>query len=143
MIRTLFKKAAIGALLLAAATAVAAPAHADEAAARLSPFRSAASAPPQEITRAETRAAASAAPAASGAPVVRKGEQVLLVYVAPGLKLTTRAKALDDAAAGDTIRLINPESKRTVEGTITGPGAAEARPDIAPSVVATRSASAS
>lgn len=40
----------------------------------------------------------------------------------PGIFLTTRGKALESGAEGDLINVLNPQSKRTVQGVITGPG---------------------
>jgi flagella basal body P-ring formation protein FlgA len=62
-------------------------------------------------------AAYTAAPAA-----VRRGDTVVMVYVAPGLQLTARGKALTDAAVGQTVRLTNLQSNRTVEAVVTAPG---------------------
>ncbi len=79
-------------------------------------------------TRASNNTAArferTAAP--SGDIAVRRGEIVTLVYVAPGMQLTTRARAMNDAAVGDAIRVVNLQSNRTVEATVTGAGAASA-----------------
>ncbi len=62
----------------------------------------------------------------SGDVAVRRGEIVTLVYVAPGMQLTTRARATADASVGDTIRVVNLQSNRTVEATVTGVAAASA-----------------
>lgn len=59
---------------------------------------------------------------------VRRGESVTLVYQAPGLSLTMRARALEDAAVGESVRLLNTSSNRTVDAVVTGPGAARANP---------------
>ncbi|MGE3304131.1 MAG: flagellar basal body P-ring formation chaperone FlgA [Hyphomonadaceae bacterium] len=59
-------------------------------------------------------------------PVVRRGETVTLVYVAPGLQLTTRAKALADAGLGAAVKLVNLQSNKAVDAVVTGPGAATA-----------------
>ncbi|MDX2234618.1 MAG: flagella basal body P-ring formation protein FlgA [Hyphomonadaceae bacterium] len=64
--------------------------------------------------------------APSGDVAVRRGEILTLVYVAPGMQLTTRARASADAAVGDTIRVVNLQSNRTVEATVTGIAAASA-----------------
>ncbi len=64
--------------------------------------------------------------AATNTAAVRRGEMFTLVYVAPGLQLTTRARALADGAVGDTIRAVNLQSNRPVEVTVTGTGAATA-----------------
>jgi flagella basal body P-ring formation protein FlgA len=57
---------------------------------------------------------------------IRRGEQVTLVFQAPGIALTTRARALEDAAIGQSVRLLNISSNRTIEAVATGPGAARA-----------------
>ena len=58
--------------------------------------------------------------------VIRRGDLVTLVYIAPGLQLTTRARAMADAGMGDAVRLVNLQSNRVVDATVTGPGAASA-----------------
>jgi flagellar basal body P-ring formation protein FlgA len=54
--------------------------------------------------------------------VVQRNEMVTLVYEVPGLMLTVRGKALDSGAQGDTISVLNVQSKRTVQGVVSGPG---------------------
>jgi len=54
--------------------------------------------------------------------LVQRNEAVTLVYEVPGLVLTMRGKALDSAAEGDTVSVLNLQSKRTVQGTVSGPG---------------------
>ena len=53
--------------------------------------------------------------------VVRKGTLVTMAVSGPGLVLTATGRALEDGAAGQTISLINVQSKRTVQGTVIGP----------------------
>jgi len=53
--------------------------------------------------------------------LVQRNETVTLIYAAPGLLLTVRAKALDSGTRGDTVSVLNVQSKRTVQGTVTGP----------------------
>lgn len=74
-------------------------------------------------------------PAASNAPTykpssddlaVRRGETVTLIYTTPGLRLTTRARAMTDGAVGDPVRLINLSSNRTIDAIVTAQGAATA-----------------
>lgn len=67
-----------------------------------------------------------AAASASGDVAVRRGEIVTLIYVAPGMQLTARARAAADASVGDTIRVVNLQSNRTVEATVTGIATASA-----------------
>lgn len=59
---------------------------------------------------------------------VRRGDAVTLTYEAPGLSLSMRARALEDAAVGQGVRLLNTASNRTIEAVVTGPGAARASP---------------
>jgi flagellar basal body P-ring formation protein FlgA len=59
---------------------------------------------------------------------VRRGETVTLDYAAPGVSLSMRARALEDGAVGDNVRFLNTSSNRTIEATVTGPGAARANP---------------
>lgn len=72
-------------------------------------------------------------PAAGGSrtiadAVIRRGESVNLVYQAPGMSLNMRARALEDGAIGQPIRLQNTSSNRTIDAVVTGPGAARANP---------------
>ncbi|HZD25757.1 MAG TPA: flagellar basal body P-ring formation chaperone FlgA [Alphaproteobacteria bacterium] len=56
------------------------------------------------------------------APImVAKGSLVTLALHAPGIALSSTARALEDGARGDSIRLMNVRSKRTVEGTVVSP----------------------
>jgi flagella basal body P-ring formation protein FlgA len=54
--------------------------------------------------------------------LVQRNENVTLVFEAPGIMLTSRAKALETGAEGDVISVVNVQSKRIVQGTVTGPG---------------------
>ncbi len=63
-----------------------------------------------------------AAPAA-----IERGETVALVYAAGALTLTARARALSDAALGETARFVNLQSNRTVEAVVEAPGRARVR----------------
>jgi len=54
--------------------------------------------------------------------LVQRDETVTLVYEVPGVLLTIRGKATEAGAEGDTISVLNLQSKRTVQGTIVGPG---------------------
>ncbi len=55
--------------------------------------------------------------------LVRRDQSVTLIYRTDGLCLTTRGKALDSGTAGDTVSVLNTESKRTITGIVTGRGA--------------------
>src|SRR5262249_25624023 len=54
--------------------------------------------------------------------LIQRNDMVTIIYEAPGLLLTLRGKAADSGAQGDTISVLNLQSKRTVQGTVTGPG---------------------
>lgn len=54
--------------------------------------------------------------------VVQKGEQVTIVFEAPGITLTTRGKALESGTEGEQISVLNPQSKRNVQAIVAGPG---------------------
>ena len=59
---------------------------------------------------------------------IRRGESVNLVYEAPGMSLAMRARALEDGAVGQSVRLLNTSSNRTIDAVVTGPGTARANP---------------
>jgi len=54
--------------------------------------------------------------------LVQRNEPVTIVYEAPGILLTVRGKALESGGKGDLISVLNTQSQRTVQATITGPG---------------------
>jgi flagella basal body P-ring formation protein FlgA len=54
--------------------------------------------------------------------VVKRNDTVTLIYQAPGLTLTLRGQAQDSGAVGDTIGVLNPQTKRVVQGVVSGPG---------------------
>ncbi|KAA5803347.1 flagellar basal body P-ring formation protein FlgA [Alkalicaulis satelles] len=59
------------------------------------------------------------------APVmITRGETVQLIYQVGGLVLTARARALDNAAEGQSARFLNLQSNRTVEAVAEGAGRA-------------------
>ena len=53
--------------------------------------------------------------------LVQRNESITLIFEVPGIMLTSRAKALESGAEGDIISVTNLQSKRTVQGTVTGP----------------------
>jgi len=59
---------------------------------------------------------------------VRRGDFVNLVYEMSGMSLNMRARALEDGAVGQGIRLLNTSSNRTIDAVVTGPGSARANP---------------
>jgi flagellar basal body P-ring formation protein FlgA len=54
--------------------------------------------------------------------LVQRNDTVTLVYQVPGLTLTLRGKAQDAGALGDTIGVLNDQTKRIVQGVVSGPG---------------------
>ena len=54
--------------------------------------------------------------------LVQKNDTVMLHYEVPGIVLTMRGKALDSGAEGDMVSVLNVNSKRTIQGIVTGPG---------------------
>ena len=57
--------------------------------------------------------------------LVDKDGLVTVVYRSGGVALSMRGKALGSAAKGETVRVQNTQSKRIIEGTVTGPGQIE------------------
>jgi len=60
--------------------------------------------------------------------LVKRDDTVSVIYQVPGMMLTSRAKALEAGGEGDIINVLNLQSKRTVQGVVTGSG----RVDISP-----------
>jgi len=54
--------------------------------------------------------------------IIQRNDTVTIVYEAPGFTLTLRGQAQDAGALGDTINVLNAESKRVVQGVVSGPG---------------------
>src|SRR5205085_188257 len=54
--------------------------------------------------------------------LVQRNDIVTIFYEAPGINLTLRGQAQDGGALGDTINVMNTQSKRLVQGVVTGPG---------------------
>ena len=53
--------------------------------------------------------------------IVLRNDTVTIVYQVPGVTLTLRGQAQDNGALGDTIGVINVDSKRVVQAVISGP----------------------
>lgn len=75
--------------------------------------------------RATLPAAASGARSVSDA-AVRRGDAVSVVFLSAGIQLSMRARALEDAAVGQNVRLQNTSSNRTIDAIVTAPGMARA-----------------
>jgi flagella basal body P-ring formation protein FlgA len=54
--------------------------------------------------------------------LVQRNELVTMILRTRSMTLTVQGKALDDDGEGQTIRVQNPKSNRTVEARVTGPG---------------------
>lgn len=54
--------------------------------------------------------------------VILRGDLVTLQYSRPGLTLSARGRALGDGAKGDIVSVLNEQSKRTIQGIVTGAG---------------------
>ena len=53
--------------------------------------------------------------------MVAKGKIVTLNFVKGGIMLSAQGKALENGGLGDTVRVMNTQSKSVVQGTVTGP----------------------
>jgi flagella basal body P-ring formation protein FlgA len=76
---------------------------------------------------------------------VQRNETVTLVYEVPGIVLTVRGKAIEGGAEGDVISVLNEQSKRTVQGVVTGPGrvvVSTGSPRLAANIAPTQTAAA-
>lgn len=52
--------------------------------------------------------------------LVEKNQLVTVVYASNGLMLSMRGRAQANGSMGDTVRVHNPQSKRMIEGTVSG-----------------------
>src|ERR1700722_10845508 len=52
--------------------------------------------------------------------LVQRDGNVTLIYEAAGIYLTARGKAVDNGTEGDTVTVLNLQSKRTITGTVVG-----------------------
>jgi len=68
--------------------------------------------------------------------LVQRDDNVTLIYETAGLYLTVRGKAVESGTEGDTVSVLNLQSKRTVSGIVVG------RAQVAISVIAPRLAAA-
>ena len=54
--------------------------------------------------------------------IVARNEAVTISYEVPGIVVSIRGQALEPGALGDVINVLNAQSKKTLQATITGPG---------------------
>jgi flagella basal body P-ring formation protein FlgA len=56
------------------------------------------------------------------AELIARNDNVTITYQVPGITLTMRGKALEGGAQGDTISVLNAQSKRSIQATVAGAG---------------------
>jgi flagella basal body P-ring formation protein FlgA len=61
--------------------------------------------------------------------VIKNGDTVLVTYADDGVTLTLQAKAMGNAAVGDTLNVLNTASKKLIEAVASGPGQALVGPE--------------
>jgi len=54
--------------------------------------------------------------------IIARDDAVTIVFRSKAITLTLRGKAMGNGAEGDTISVLNPQSKRIVQATVTAPG---------------------
>jgi flagella basal body P-ring formation protein FlgA len=54
--------------------------------------------------------------------LVQRDQDVTIIFQTAGIYLTTRGKALESGSEGDTVSVLNVQSKRTVSGRVAGRG---------------------
>lgn len=62
------------------------------------------------------------------APLVISGNRVVIRYQAPGIELRTTGIARRSGRRGETIQVVNLDSRRTLEARVSGPGVVEVGP---------------
>ncbi len=70
--------------------------------------------------------------------VVGRGEIVTIVYESRGIAISLRGRANEAGAMGDVISITNPQSKRVLQGTVTGPGRVNVSPQGGGQIAAAR-----
>jgi len=81
--------------------------------------------PEAAIGKAARHALRAGAPAAthdlSSPKVIKRDDTIAVVFEEDGISLTLQAKAMADAAVGDTVDVVNPQSKKVIEAVCIGP----------------------
>jgi flagella basal body P-ring formation protein FlgA len=54
--------------------------------------------------------------------LVARNEAVTITYAVPGIVVSIRGQALEPGGAGDVINVVNVQSKKTIQATVSGPG---------------------
>ncbi|MEI5666716.1 flagellar basal body P-ring formation chaperone FlgA [Bosea sp. CCNWLW174] len=70
--------------------------------------------------------------------VVGRGDIVTILYEARGIAISMRGRASEAGAIGDTIAITNIQSKRVLQGTVTGPGRVNVSPHGGGQIAAAR-----
>ena len=60
--------------------------------------------------------------------VIKRDDVIALIYSQDGVTLTLQAKALENAVAGQSFNVLNPESKKVIQAVAAGPGQAVVGP---------------
>ena len=60
--------------------------------------------------------------------VIKRDDGVAVVFESEGVSLTLQAKALSDCSVGETLDVVNPQSKKVIETVCSGPGQAVVGP---------------
>lgn len=60
----------------------------------------------------------------TGATVIKKDDMVSVIFQDDGVSVSMQGKALGSAAIGDTVSVLNPTTKKTVQAIASGPGEA-------------------
>lgn len=63
--------------------------------------------------------------------IVSKGSLVTMVLQTPKMQLTSKGRAMDDAAMGEVVRIMNTQSKTVVEATVVGTNTVQVMPAAA------------
>ena len=74
----------------------------------------------------------------SAPAVIKKDDVISVTFAMNGLSLTLQAKALTDAAAGQSLSVMNPASRKILQAVATGPGQAVVGPEADQLKAATR-----
>lgn len=76
----------------------------------------------KQVTRAQKAGDTVARIHLKTVPVVASGSMVQLVFRRGGIELTGQGKALQDGQTGETVRVLNPDTRATLMATVTAPG---------------------
>ncbi len=65
----------------------------------------------------------------SAPTVIRKDDVIAVTFAMNGMSLTLQAKALTDAATGQSVSVMNPASRKIIQAVATAPGQAVVGPE--------------